>query len=99
MKDFNCKDDALRYAENHLGKYESEIAHVNGKKTLICATDLPLEVRFRNSIEMMVRDFFTEMDYEDDDVVYSVGAELSEQLMNMITHHTPLDIVCAYQSY
>lgn len=103
MKQFNSAKDALEYAGS-LNKNESEIAIVEGKKTLLSATSLPIESRFRLPLETILRETIKEFgddasDEELDDAVCDIGAELSNTLIDMIEKRLGYQILSPYQNY
>ena len=103
MKQFNSAKDALEYAGS-LNKNESEIAIVEGKKTLLSATSLPIEARFRLPLETILRETIKEFgddasDEELDDAVCDIGAELSNTLIDMIEKRLGYQILSPYQNY
>lgn len=87
MKEFTNKFDIIEYAEN-IGKYDYEIAKVEGKPAMLSSTILPFEEIFRYPIEEIVRDVLGEMGFEDknkiDDISMFIGAEMEGVLIDMI---------------
>lgn len=98
---FRTTEAAMEYAEN-LGKNDYDIVEIDGKKTFICSTSLPLE-RFRSPIETIVENFLKEMGMDDENEIYDIsnyiGAEMSSQLMTMIENHTPYGIESAMMNF
>ena len=99
MLEFNNADEAKEFALENGHKYGSDVVMIDGKKTWISTTSLPLEERFRTPIEEAVRSFFEEMGYNDDDALCFIGAEVSTALINKIREVTPLGIECAYANF
>lgn len=104
FKEFSSDDEAVEYAEKNIGKYNAEIVKIEGKKTLLSATGLPMEDRFRDPIEQIVRDFIKEMgedpeNMDMEDVVMYIGAQLEGTLEDLIEKNTGLRILSAGQEY
>ena len=105
MKIFENKKDALAYAGENLGKYDSEFVMVNGVITYLTSVSIPLEERFRNPIEDSIRLFLKEAEQKSvnfkssEDIALSIGAEVTELLQNKIIEKTGIDILCAYNNF
>ena len=103
MKHFNTKEEALEYAKE-LGKRESEIVEVAGKKTLLSSTSLPIESRFRLPIELMINEIVREFgdspcDDEIADKVIEMGAELSEILVEKTEEYLGYQTISRYENF
>jgi len=85
MQYFKNDEEALEYAKN-FGKYHSEVVCVNGKRTFLTSTCLPIEQRLRTHFEDTVREFVTSLGVDEsdelDDGLFRIGAELEELVMN-----------------
>jgi hypothetical protein len=103
MQKFETVEAAKEYATSEIGKKGCDIVEINGKKTWISSTSIPLEARFREPIEMAVDHFLAEMGMEDnsdkDDIVAFIGAEISTKLIEMIEKESPYGIECAYTNF
>lgn len=99
MLEFKTADEAKEFALENGHKYGSDVVLIDGKKTWVSTTSLPLEERFRTPIENALRDFFKEMGYDDDDSLRFIGAEVSAVLIDKIKEVTPLGIECAYANF
>ena len=104
FRSFANDDEAIAYAEKSIGKYEAEIVLVDGKKTLLSATGLPLENRFREPIEKAVLDFLKEMGMDEDDndaldIMNYIGAQMEGELEELIEGNSKFRILSAYQEY
>lgn len=103
IQKFESLEAAKEYAELNLGKYQWEIVDINGKKTWLSATSIPLEERFRDPIEQVVENFLKEMGMENEndrlDIAMFIGAEMCNQLLDMIEKHSPYGIESAFQEF
>lgn len=104
LKSFSTDEEAIDYAEKSIGKYNAEIVLVGGKKTLLSATGLPLEDRFRTPIEQAVLNFLKEMGMDEDDndaldIMNYIGAQMQETLEDLIEKNSEFRILSAYQGY
>lgn len=104
MKEFKTEEAAIEYAEEEIGKYDYEIVLVDGKKTFLCATGLPLEEVIRYRIEEILGDFAKLMGEDDEDMeiedgINFIGAQMEEKMCEMIEEYLDLKILCAYQDF
>ncbi len=100
IREFVNGNAALEYASS-LHRDDAVIAIVNGHKTLLTSTSLPIERRFREPIEDAVRGFLAEMAYDGDidDITNLIGAEVSAMLWSKIEANTPLRILSANNNF
>lgn len=104
MKKFKTEEAAIEYAEEEIGKYEYEIVSINGKKTFLCATTLPLEEVIRSRVENILTNFVKLMGEDDEDVnkldgISFIGAQVDEKMCKMIEKYLDFKILCAYQDF
>ena len=104
---FNSEDEARKYAEEKVGKYDAEIGMIGDKRVLLASTGLPIEDRFRNRFEAVVSDFLIEMGIDPEssdasDCISYCGAELESTVLKVLHEHSDalkLDIICAGLDY
>lgn len=102
MMRFKTVDSAKEYAMLNLKKNDWEIVDIDGRKTFLCDTSIPLE-RFRDPIEETVDKFLQMMGMEDEnerlDIAMYIGAEMSSKLIEMIEDNSPYGIESAYMEF
>ena len=102
MMKFKTVESAKEYAMLNLKKNDWEIVDIDGKKTFLCDTSIPLE-RFRDPIEKTVDDFLQMMGMEDEkerlDIAMFIGAKLSSDLIEMIEDNSPYGIESAFMDF
>ncbi len=102
MKTFQNKDAALDYAKS-LGKNDSEVAIVDGDKTFLTSTSLPIESRFREPINELINDFLKEIGFTDeneiDDLSLDISGQVSEKLLEMLDSQAKVKILSPYLNY
>ena len=99
---FDTEEEAIECASSELGKHDSAIVTVEGKKTFLTSTGLPIEDRLRSPIETIVKEFLKEMTYDEsmlDDTVNLIGAEMCEALIDKLEKHADVKVVSAYLNY
>ncbi len=104
---FNTEDEARKYAEVDIGKYDAEIGRIGDKKVLLASTGWPVEDRFRNRFEAVLTDFFKEMGVDSDsnevtDCIMYCGAVLESTALDAIHYFsdtTKVDVFCAGLDY
>ena len=100
MMRFKTEAEAIEYAQENIGKYDYEIAEVDGKQAFLSSTGLPIEEFLRNRIEPMVEEFLKEFDIKDlDDTVAFLGAELEGMVIDKIERETGIRILSARMCY
>ena len=103
MREFFSKQEALEYINANLTKRQYEIAMVEGEKTFMCATSIPLERLLRYPIETLVADVLDVMGVDDketrDNTIFDIGAEVSGIIENKIREYAHIDFLCAYQNW
>ena len=100
IKKFKTEEAALKYAVENIGKYDYEIVLVNGKKTFLCATSLPIEAQIRERIEGILTDFVELLGEDPDDIditdgVNFIGVQMEEKMHEMIEEYLNLKILSA----
>ncbi len=104
---FKTEDEAWKYAEEKVGKYDAEIGMIGDKRVLLASTGLPIEDRLRNRFEEVIKDFFEEMGVNSDsnevsDCIAYCGAVLESSALDAIHHFsdtTKVDVICAGLGY
>lgn len=104
---FNSEDEARKYAAEKVGKYDAEIGRIGEKKVLLASTGLPIEDRFRNRFEEVIKDFFEEVGVDSNsnevtDCIMYCGAVLESTALDAIHHFsdtTKVDVFCAGLEY
>lgn len=103
MMKFKTVESAKEYAMLNLKKNDWEIVDIDGKKTFLCDTSIPLERFFRDSIEKTVDNFLKLMGMEDEnercDISFFIGAEMSTKLIEMIEDNSPFGIESAFMDF
>lgn len=102
MKEFKSKNEALEYVKGNLLKKEFEVALVDGKKTFLCATSIPLEEFLRDDIEAMVTDFLKVMKINTskaEEIAIDIGADVSSFIEDRLIGMADIDVICAYENY
>lgn len=99
---FKTRIDALNYASDTIGKNDYELVYVQDKLTFLTSTNIPIELRFREPIEIIVEDFLKEIRYEAhdiDDIANYIGAEICSILIDKIEEETGVSILSSYDCY
>ena len=101
MRDFETREEAIRYIDENFSKTEWEVANVNGKRSFLCATAIPLEQFLRNDIEAMVTEFLSTMGIEDDgnEIAIEIGADVSSIVEERLINLANIDVICNYEDY
>lgn len=102
MRSFANKNDALAYIKQNLSKKQYEVALVNGKRTFLCSTSIPLEEFLRTDIETMVIDFLELMCVDTskaEEVAIEIGADVSSLIEDKLIDMADIDVICAYETY
>lgn len=104
MKLFKSKKIALEYAKKEIGKNEYEIVKINGQKTVLCSTGLPIEAILREKFETALEEFIEEVGENPDDVdtrdgIDFLGAEVTSLVMNNSKEYLGVDIISAGLDY
>jgi len=101
MRDFETREEAIRYIDENFSKTEWEVANVNGKRSFLCATAIPLEEFLRNDIEVMVTEFLSTMGIEDDgnEIAIEIGADVSSIVEERLINLANIDVICNYENY
>lgn len=99
MKELNNTQALERAAK--LNKYDSEVSIVDGKRTLLTSTTLPIEERLRAPIETAVENFLKEVEYDGDidDAVNFIGAQMCEALIEKLSDVANISIISANLPY
>lgn len=100
--EFKNREEALRHIHANLLKKEYEVAYVNGKKSFLCATSIPLEEFLRNDIEVMVTDFLEVMGINKskaEEIAIDIGADASSFIEDRLIANADIDVICAYEDY
>lgn len=100
IKEFETEEAALKYAVENISKYDYEIVLVNGKKTFLCATLLPIEAQIRDRIESILYDFVKLLGEDPDDLyiddgINYIGAQMDEKISEMIEERLDVKILSA----
>lgn len=100
VKEFETEEAALKYAAENISKYDYEIVLVNGKKTFLCATSLPIEAQIRDRIESILYDFVKLLGEDPDDLyiddgINYIGAQMDEKISEMIEERLDVKILSA----
>jgi len=102
MKEFINEKDALTYAGT-LSKNASEIVIVDGKKTFLTNTGLPIEKYFREKIEDFIHVFCDGMGIPEsvdlDASVCFMGANLEQYVIGTLEDQLDIKILSCYASY
>ena len=102
MKEFKNENEALEYIKRNLLKKEYDVALVDGKKTFLCATSIPLEEFLRNDIEAMVTDFLAVMKINTskaEEIAIDIGADVSSFIEDRLIGMADINIICARENY
>lgn len=85
MKVFKTEEGALEYAAN-LHREEREIVLVNGKRTVLSSTCLPMEAHIRTPLEEIIRKELEALSFDGDidDTTMYIGAELTSTIASEI---------------
>ena len=100
IKEFETEEAALKYAVENISKNDYEIVLVNGKKTFLCATLLPIEAQIRDRIESILYDFVKLLGEDPDDLyiddgINYIGAQMDEKISEMIEERLDVKILSA----
>ncbi len=101
-KIFKTEDDAKMYASKNLGKNDSEVVYVEGKKTFLSSTALPIEDRLRTPVETMVNELLCELGFDEseaEDDAALIGAQICESVIEKLEKYTDVKVVSAYLDY